>query len=137
MSKDYKKAVRNLEALLVNDSHMSVDDISRELADDGVDVKAFLARFDTVVRKGVQHQMRKQAEQEQQEAKSSLKQIFGDLRTKSREELRDLFEKVRQGLFGDHLKQAALARCCNFTGGEVSETELRSWLEDIAAVSEK
>lgn len=40
MSKDYKKAVRNLEALLVNDSHMSVDDISRELADDGVDVKA-------------------------------------------------------------------------------------------------
>jgi len=135
MSKDYKKAVRNMEALLTEDTHLSVGDLRKELADDGVDVDAFLTRFEGVVRKGIQHQMKKLAEQEQ--AKLSLKQIFGDLRKKSKIELEQLFENVRQGLFGEHLKQAAGARCRNKTGSEVSETELRSWLEDISAASEK
>ena len=36
MSKDYKKAIRNLEALLTDDSHLSVEDLRKELADDGV-----------------------------------------------------------------------------------------------------
>ena len=135
MSKDYKKAVRNLEALLTDDSHLSVEDLRKELADDGVDVNAFLTRFEGVVRKGIQHQMKKVAEQEQ--AKLSLKQIFGSLREKSKKELEQLFENVRQGLFGEHLKQAAIARCRNKTDSEVSETELRSWLEDISAASEK
>jgi hypothetical protein len=133
MSKDYKKAVRNLEALLIDDTHLSVEDLRKELADDGVDVDAFLTRFEGVVRKGIQHQMKKFAEQEQ--AKLSLKQIFGDLREKSKKELEQLFENVRQGLFGEHLKQAAIARCRNKTDSKISETELRSWLEDISAAS--
>ena len=135
MSKDYKKAVRNLEALLVDDSHLSVEGLRKELADDGVNVNAFLARFEGVVRKGVQHQMKKGAEQEQ--TKLSMKQIFGDLREKSKAELEKIFEAVSKGLFGEHLKQAAFARCRNKTDKDASETELRSWLEDISAASEE
>ena len=98
MSKDYKKAIRNLEALLTDDSHLSVEDLRKELADDGVNVNAFLTRFEGVVRKGVQHQMKNVAEREQ--AKLSLKQIFGDLGKKSKIELEKVFEEVHQGLFG-------------------------------------
>ena len=133
MSKDYKKAIRNLEALLTDDSHLSVEDLRKELADDGVNVNAFLTRFEGVVRKGVQHQMKNVAESEQ--AKLSLKQIFGDLGKKSKIELEKVFEEVHQGLFGEHLKQAAIARCRNKTDKDASETELRSWLEDISAAS--
>jgi hypothetical protein len=66
-----------------------------------------------------------------------LKQLFGDLQKKSKKELEQLFENMRQGVFGEHLKQAAFARCRNKTDSEASETELRSWLEDISVASEK
>jgi hypothetical protein len=135
MSKDYKKAIRNLESLLADDSHLSVEDLRKELTDDGVNVNAFLTRFEGAVRKGLQYQMKKAAENDQ--AKLSLKQIFGDLGEKSKAELEKLFEDVRQGLFGEHLKQAANARCRNKTDKDTSETELRSWLEDISAASDE
>ena len=83
----------------------------------------------------MQHQMKNVAEREQ--AKLSLKQIFGDLGKKSKIELEKVFEEVHQGLFGEHLKQAAIARCRNKTDKDASETELRSWLEDISAASEE
>jgi hypothetical protein len=133
MSKDYRKTVRNLEAVLADDSRLSADDLRQELAEQGVDVDAFLARFGTVVRKGYQQQLRKIAEQEKAEAEAGARNLFGELANKTREELERIFEGLRQGVFGERLKAAALARCRNQVGLEISETELRSWLEDISA----
>ncbi|MCG3147669.1 MAG: hypothetical protein PCFJNLEI_01110 [Verrucomicrobiae bacterium] len=135
MSKNYKQAVRNLETWLADDSQMSLDDLRKELAAEGVDVNAFLGRFGAVVRKGIQHQLKKTAQEEREQAKQSARQLFGDLRTRTRKELEELFDRVRNGLYGEELKQAALARCRNHVGSEVSEAELRSWLDDISAAS--
>jgi hypothetical protein len=132
MSNNYKKAVRNLDAWLAEDSEQPVEALRQELCEQGVNVDAFLARFETVVRKGLQHQMKAEADREQRDAEAKPRHRFGDLTTKTRVELERLFESVRLGVFGDHLKSAALARCCNHTGEQVSETELRSWLEDIS-----
>ncbi len=133
MSKDYRKTVRNLEAALADDSRLSVDELRQELAEQGVDVDGFLARFGTVVRKGYQQRLRKIAEQEKAEAGTGAKNLFGNLANKTREELERIFQSLRQGVFGEQLKAAALARCRNQVGAEISETELRSWLEDISA----
>ena len=133
MSKDYRKAVCNLEALLSDDRRLSADDLRKELSEEGVDVDAFLARFGTVVRKGYQQKLRMIAEQEKAEAGSGVKPLFGNLANKTREELERIFNSIRQGVFGEQLKAAALARCRNQVGAMVSETELRSWLEDIEA----
>jgi hypothetical protein len=135
MSNDYNKAVRSLEKFLADDSHLTADDIRKELADEGVDVQAFLTRFGTTVRKGYQFQLKKLAEQEQKESKTSIRNIFGDLATKGWEELQQIFEQVRNGAFGEELKVAA--RCRNQIGDKVSEAELRSWLEDISAAGQK
>jgi hypothetical protein len=135
MSTDYKKAVRNLEAVLADDSRLSTDDVRKELAEQGVNADAFLARFETVVRKGYQQQLKKIAEEEKLKAGARAKNLFGDLVGKTRQELERIFENVRQGAFGEQLKNAALARCRNQIGGQVSDTELRSWLEDIAAAN--
>ena len=135
MSSDYKKAVRNLEGVLADDSQLSADDLRKQLTDEGIDVDAFLARFGTVVRKGYQHQLKKMAESERTSARASARNLFGDLTTKTRDELKRTFESIRQGVFGDQLKAAALARCRNQVGDEVSDTELRSWLQDISAAS--
>ena len=137
MSKDNKKAVRSLEKFLAEDSHMTAEDIRKELADEGVDVQAFLTRFGTTVRKGYQYQLKKAAEHEQAESKTNVRNLFGDLASKGWEELQQIFDNVRNGVFGDELKAAALARCRNQVGDKVSEAELRSWLEDISAAGEK
>jgi hypothetical protein len=41
------------------------------------------------------------------------------------------------GVFGVKLQQAAMARCRNHQGKDLSEEELRSWLEDISAAAPK
>jgi len=132
MSNGYKKVVHNLDAWLADDNNRSIEDLREELHEQGVDADAFLKRFGSVVRKGLQHQMKQQAEREQQAAAAAPRRLFGDLTTKTKVELERLFDGVRQGEFGVHLKNAALARCCNHTGHQLSETELRSWLEDIS-----
>jgi hypothetical protein len=135
MSADYNKAARSLEKFLADDSHMTADDLRKELAEEGVSVDAFLARFGTVIRKGYQCQLKKAAELEQAEAKNRAKNIFGDLAVKSWDELQQIFESVRAGVFGQGLRAAALARCRNQVGDKVSESELRSWLEDISSAA--
>jgi hypothetical protein len=137
MSNDYKKAIGSLEKFVVDDSNLTAEDIRKELADERVDVEAFLSRFRSTVRKGYQYQIKKAAEREQAESNANVRNLFGDLAAKRWEELQEIFKKVRSGVFGEELKGAALARCRNQIGDKVSESELRSWLEDISAAGGK
>ena len=135
MSKHHEKAVQNLDAILTDDSDMTVEELHAELTEQGVNVDAFLARFGTVVRKGYQHQLRLAAEWSAEKTRISALGVFGDLARKTREELESLFTQIREGSLGPDMQ--TLARCRNQDGNKVSETELRSWLEDIAASYKK
>jgi hypothetical protein len=135
MKKDYKKAIRSLDTFLADDSHLPFDQAKKELTESGVNVDAFLKEFEKVVRKGYQFQMKKVVEQEQKQAKERLSNPFGDIASKTLAEIKGIFEAIKGGAFGIGMRDAALARCRNQIGDKVSEAELRSWLEDIAAAN--
>jgi hypothetical protein len=136
MNQHKNEAFRGLEAFLLDDSDMSVEELRSELTELGVNVDAFLTNFSKIVSKGYRSQLRRAAESAAQTVRSAASSAFGDLSKKTYAELDALFRQIREGAFGDHLQNAVLARCRN-DKGSVSETELRSWLEDIAIASKQ
>ena len=135
MNDDSKKALRSLEAIVSDDNEMSVEELRADLAQQGVDVEKFLGRFGAVVRDGYQKRMRRLAEQGQERARVVSLSPFGDLANKTRAELERIVAQIHEGVFGSGLQQANFARARNQQGEQLSDTELRSWLEDIAAGS--
>ncbi len=135
MKKDYQKAARALDALLTDDTEMSIDELKEDLENQGVDVKAYLAKFRVTVRKSYQQRIRSSAEKANKTAEAEKNSLFGDLLHKSKEELLAIREQIIKGDFGVTLQKTCVARCRNSQSSEVSEEELRSWLEDIAASS--
>lgn len=133
MSKNHQKALRALDALLADDEEMSVDELRAELSAQGVNVSEFSARFSKVVRQGYQRRVRLEAEASVAKAQAGKTTLFGDLTRKSKAELLAIREQVINGIFGPVLQRTANARCRNHKGEEVSEAELRSWLEDLSA----
>jgi hypothetical protein len=136
MKKDQRKALQNLETFLTRNNELSKDDLKAELSANGVDVEAFRQRIQTTVRKGWQFQQREIAEREEQQARGNRREQFGDIRAMTKDDLTNIFEQIRAGVFGAEYKEAALARCRNQSDA-FSEDELRSWLADIAAMKEK
>ena len=137
MNNDHQKATQALDALLADDGHMSVDELRSELESLGVDVDAFLSDFTKAVRKSYQQRVRSAAEKANVNAESAKETLFGDLHQKTKEELLAIREQVMNGVFGALLQTTSTARCRNLQGAEVSESELRSWLEDISAAGSK
>lgn len=131
MSTNQEKAARALDAILADDMDLSVEELKAELASDGIDVARFLNNFSTTVRKGCQSQVRKSAEKSAVEKRQKRTFLFGELATRGLSELIVIRDKVLSGDFGPGL--AHVARCRNLEeGAEISEAELRSWLEDIS-----
>lgn len=124
--------MKRLEDFLTSTEHQTKEEALNELAAQGVDVPAFQAGIESIVRKGYQQQVRLAAEEASRDSTSAVLKLFGDLKQKTRGELLAIFEQVRAGLFGSGRQQAALARCRNLQGDAPSEAELRSWLEDIS-----
>ena len=136
MKKDYQNTARAINALLEDDSDLSVDDLKAELASQGVDVDGFLARFSSTVRKGCQAQIGRAAICSANELRGKRTNLFGDLGSKALAELIAIKNKVLSGEFGPGLENAA--RCRNLKEGtEISESELRSWLEDLSTSADK
>ena len=138
MNKNHQKALRALDALLADDADMSVAELRAELTAQGVNVDEFLVRFSKTVRQGYQRRIRLAAEAATTKARAEKSSLFGDLTRKTKAELLAIREQVMNGVFGAVLQTTANARCRNQQGTEVSENELRSWLEDLSAsASEK
>jgi hypothetical protein len=137
MKKDYQKAARALDALLTDDAEMSVEELTQDLESQGVNVNAYLAKFKVAVRKGYQQRIRSAAEKANKTAEAVKGSLFGDLLQKNKDELLAIREQIIRGDFGATLQKTCVARCRNAQGTEVSEEELRSWLEDIATSSSK
>jgi|GEM_PF-1713297 hypothetical protein len=137
MSKDNQKSVIALEALLLDDSDLSTADLRADLEAQGVDVDAFLNRFSTTVKTSIQRQAKQAAQVARVEASQKKSQRFGDLLDTPMSEMVAIFERIRAGEFGAGFQQAAMARCRNLKDSHPSETELRSWLEDISTMEEQ
>ena len=137
MSENHQKALRALDSLLADDAEMSLDELRTELATQGVNVEEFSTRFSKTVRQGYQRRVRLAAEASVTKAQAAKTNLFGDLSRKTKAELLAIREHVINGIFGPVLQSTAIARCRNHKGVEVSEAELRSWLEDISAIDER
>ena len=136
MSKHHNMAFQALEALLLDDSDLSEAELRADLEAQGVDVDGFLTRFSTSVRTNIQQQAKLAARSARAAASEKTNRRFGNLFNKSLEELLAVFKKIQAGDFGSGSQQAALARCRNLQNSPPSETELRSWLEDISEMDE-
>lgn len=70
----------------------------------------------------------------EREQSNSRPAFLGTIATMSRQAMLDCFKKLRRGDFGDKYRDLALARCRNKDASELTDEELRSWLEDVGQV---
>lgn len=129
--------LKRLEDFLAATEHQTKEEALTELATNGIDVVAFQNRINSLVRKGYQNQIKFAAQVATKDSAAKKTLRFGDLVSKPMSELRAIFERVRAGEFGVGFQQAAVARCRNLQGNSLSESELRSWLEDISTMDEQ
>ena len=127
MKPDYRKAAKSIREAVADNSHLSVEEIRKKLSDEGVDVNRFLARADEAFRKGLQEGVKSQAAQAKARAAVLRGSVFGQLAGKARVELLALYQAASMGQYG----AATRARCRNKNAEEMTDEELRSWLEDI------
>lgn len=127
MKPDYRKAAKNLREAVVDNSHLSAEELRKKLGDEGVNVNQFLTRADESFRKGLQQGVKAQATQAKARAAVLKGSMFGQLAGKVRSELLALHQAAQMGQYG----AATRARCRNKNADEMTDDELRSWLEDI------
>jgi hypothetical protein len=133
MKPDYRKAGKNLEEAVLDNSHMSAAELEKSLSDKGVDVKRFLAGANDAFRKGLQRGIKAKAAQAKAQAVVLKGSLFGDLGGKVRVELLALTQAALGGQFGSAIR----ARCRHKNAEAMTDEELRSWLEDIERLHEK
>lgn len=133
MSKNYRKAFENLDLFLADTEGQSPEEVAKELNAQGVDVDTFLSNVKGIVRKGFQQQVKAAADSEREAATQKKRGRFGDLATKTKDEMLTLIAAIQSGAFGASFGRAAMARFRNQDNAQLSEEDLRSWLEDIDA----
>jgi hypothetical protein len=133
MKPDYRKAAKNLREAVVDNSHLSAEDLRKKMSDEGVDVNRFLARADEAFRKGLQESVKAEAAQAKARAAVLKGSMFGQLTGKVRSELLALHHAAQMGQYG----AATRARCRNKNPEDMTDDELRSWLEDIERLNQE
>ena len=108
-------------------------DTHKILGSAGVDTTAFFNAVDKAVQEGYSAQLRKLAESERA-GRTSRATFLTELASMSRDVMIALFNKVSEGEFGMVYRDAALARCRNKTPSQLTDEELRTWLEDIGEI---
>jgi hypothetical protein len=133
MKPDYRKAAKNLRDAILDNSHLSAENLRKKLTDEGVDVNRFLARADEAFRKGLQENVKRQAAQAKARAAVLKGSMFGQLVGKARSELLALCQAASMGQYGAAIR----ARCRNKNAEAMTDEELRSWLEDIERLNKE
>lgn len=96
----------------------------------GINTDALIAKVRATVQKGYSTKLKEIAEREKAQA-SQKPNRFENLATLTREAMLQLVEQLRSGAMGAGFQQAVVARCRNKQPTELTEEELRSWLEDL------
>ncbi len=129
---DPKKRLSDLEEFLADTEGESKEDVVAELRANKVNVNQFFSRVQQTVQEGYRKQLQGLAAA-QQEAEVSPGFLAG-LTQMSRDAMLAFFERVRKGEYGGEYREAALARCRNKDASELTDEELRSWLEDVGEI---
>lgn len=124
----------DLEDILAEMEGQSSEEMAADLRKAGINTDAFLKRANKVMQEQYRKHLHELAEEEQQIA-HVVPSFFADVAKMSREELMMSFATLQNGSMGETYKQAALARCRNKDTAELSDEDLRSWLQDIAEIS--
>lgn len=128
-----RRKLNGLEAFLANaDGEAQADDLV-DLRKMGVDVDAFMKRVDATVQAGYAEQLRLLAASEREQS-SAVPGFLANLHAMTRAAMLESFERLRRGELGERYRGLALARCRNKDVSEVTDDELRSWLEDVGQV---
>src|ERR1043165_4918047 len=133
MKPDYRKAAKNLRDAVVDNSHLTTADVRKKLSEEGVDVTRFLTRADEAFRRGLQEGVKAEAAQGKARAAVLKGSMFGQLAGKVRSELMALHQAAQMGQYG----AATRARCRNKNAEDMTDDELRSWLEDIERLNQE
>jgi len=133
MSNEDAELVKNLDRLLFEDSGEKPEEVCSRLEAEGVNVKGLIARVKAAASDAYREALREEAVQEQDRLKQKKGSIFGDLAGLGREKLIELIQAVQAGEYGKEV----MARCRNQHPEKLSETDLRSFLEDIESTVEK
>lgn len=131
---EQSKAWERLTNFLSDTEGRSKEEVHRDLANDGVDVPAFLGRVQETVRKGMQAEWRRQARAEMAADDDRLVRVRHKVGLLTGENLRKVMASAAEGRLGNGGKALALA-ARNATGGDPSEEELRAYVEDILLAS--
>lgn len=126
MNEDLQK----LEAFLLETESQTREEALEELASHGVDVHRLEERVSAIVRQGYAAALKKLAAEQQQET-VSRPSWFSDLPRMSREAMLALFERINGGEFGEECRSLAMQRCRNRSTSDLTDEEIRSWLEDV------
>lgn len=134
MNNDAENELTKFEAFLADTDNQTKEETLAELADNGVNAQEFLKQIQMVVREGYSKRLKEIAEREASAQSAVGRARFGDVVNMSRETMLAVFERLRAGDFGEDLREATFGRCRNRQTKELSDEELRSWLEDISDI---
>jgi hypothetical protein len=124
----------DLEDILAEVQHQSAEEIASDLKKAGIDTDRFLARANNAMQTQYRSHLRKLADAER-DREVVTPAFFAHLPTMDREEMLLSFASLRDGTMGINYKEAALARCREKDATQLSDEELRSWLNDIAEIN--
>lgn len=127
-----KPSMADLDAFMTDEALSKVDAI-KSLKSAGVDTNSFFDKIDQIVQKGYTDQLRKVAEHERS-SESVRPSFLVDLAQMPRQKMLAIFADVSSGRFGTQYRESALARCRNKNANDLTDEELRSWLEDIGEI---
>lgn len=123
-----------LEDTLAEIEGQSTEEMIADLRKAGIDTDAFLRRANRVLHEQYRKHLDELAEVEKHMS-HGVPSFFSDVANMNREELLMSFATLQNGSMGETYKQAALDRCQNKVAAELSDDDLRSWLQDIAEIS--
>lgn len=129
MSRRKEKSLDDLDLFLAGSSDESVEDVNKSLRSEGVNLPEFMKQIHATVQDAYSNQLRAMAETER--ASQSVT-ILERLKEMSRDAMLAFFDELRSGAFGSNYRELAVARCRDKDATELSDEELRSWLEDIS-----
>ncbi|MEO7300784.1 MAG: hypothetical protein ABI042_19640 [Verrucomicrobiota bacterium] len=122
--------LEKLEQTLASHDNETKEQTIANLRAKGINTDALIAKVRATVQKGYSAKLKKIVEGEKSQI-SQKPNRFGNLATLTREAMLQLVEQLRSGAMGAGFQQAVVARCRNKQPTELTEDELRTWLEDL------
>lgn len=128
---DKMKRIDALESVLSDNESQTKAETLAELRAQRVDTDSFVVRVKRVVQEQYAKTLRDLA---RTESINSSPTFLAGVAKLSRDAMLDLFGRLQRGEFGSEYRQMTLARCRNKDASELSDDELRSWLQDIGDI---